>query len=416
MQKKVIDILPPKEIKPDLPVLAEERMEERMEEAPRVEINKSGGFKKGLLFTLVFLIVGVLFLQFVAANVKVEIWPETESLALEEKISVDSSAAKVDLASMVIPGKIFETEKSDSQQFTVSGKVQKEKYAQGTIRVFNNYSSSQTLVVNTRFQPPTEKVLYFRSTKTIVVPSKGYVDIGVKADKPGEEYNVEASTFSVPGLAGLPQYYSVYGKSFSAMTGGFNGEVSQVKQEDLDAAKKTMLDGLAEYAQASLTQQALPDFIFLPEAVSQKILQASSSVPAGTETSSFSFNASVQTSAISFAKSDLDDLVKQLINSRIKDSGKLLEEKSLKTDYSLEGTSTASGKIFLNLKISALIYSDLDKAALKNALSSKSLKESQVLLENQPGVVKAELKAFPFWLAKVPAKQGKISITLNTGY
>jgi hypothetical protein len=414
MPKKVIDIYPPREVKEDLPLVIEEKIKEKR--APEARSDKAGGWKKGLFFTLILAILGFLFLHFALARVSVEIWPETEGLNLDETIRADEKVSAVDLTAEAIPARVIVVEKSASQDFSAQGKSQKEKNAQGTIRIFNNYTQPQTLVANTRFQPPLEKVIYFRTTKRVVVPANGYVDVEVKADQPGEEYNIEPSTFSIPGLAGLPQYYSIYGKSFSAMTGGFKGEVSQVKQEDLDAARKTMLDQLTLTAQASLAQQVSSDFVFLPGALSQEILQASSSVPAGTETSTFKFNAAVKTEAVSFTKSDLDSFVKKLIDSKIQDSGKMLEEKSLKVDYSAETPDATSGSVVLNLKISATVYSDVKADTLKKALLGRSLKEGQVFLQDQPGVVRAELKAFPFWLREIPARESQVNVKLNTGY
>lgn len=184
MQKKVIDIFPPRELKKDFHFLGEEKIAEKKKTA-KAEGKKGSRLKKSLFLAFLFLISGLLFLHFVLAEVNVEILPETENLNLEEKITVDSTIKQLDLASKVVPGKIFETEKSASQQFSSSGKVVKEKNAQGIIRVYNNYNAPQTLVANTRFQPPLDSVLYFRSTKTVVVPAKNYLDIEVKADRSG---------------------------------------------------------------------------------------------------------------------------------------------------------------------------------------------------------------------------------------
>jgi 8-oxo-dGTP pyrophosphatase MutT (NUDIX family) len=75
--------------------------------------------KKGLIFIAVFLIAGLLFLHFVLAKVSVEIWPKTESLNLDEQLTVDTNAIQLDLASKVIGGKIFEIVK---QPFRVGNK------------------------------------------------------------------------------------------------------------------------------------------------------------------------------------------------------------------------------------------------------------------------------------------------------
>lgn len=411
MQKKVIDIFPPKEAKKDFQLLVEEKIKEE-KKIPRDGKKKVSRLRIGLLFLFLFLISGSIFLHFVLAKVNVEISPETENFSLEKEITVDSKTNQIVLSQALVPGKIFEVEKSASQQFSCSGQVVKEKNAQGTIRVYNNSGNSQTLVTNTRFQPPLEKVLYFRSTKPIVIPAKSYTDVEVKADRPGEEYNIGPTTFSVPGLAGLPQYYNIYGKSFSAMTGGFKGLVSQVKQEDLNSAKENLLEKLAKETKDYLNSES-PDFIFLKEAMSQEIIEASSSVPVGTEVETFDFNERIKTRVLAFKKSDLDNFVKEFIKLQIQNTGKKLEEQGLKIDYSVADAKAPLEKITISVKISATIYSDIDQEALKKALLGKSIKQSRVLLENQPGINSSELNVFPFWLGKIPDDKDKVELKLN---
>jgi len=458
--KKLIDIFPPeklvKEDKSSLTPFAAARVKkyydfplegkiEREKEITGIKRKRASRLKKSLFFVFLFLCAGFFFLHFVSAKVNIEIWPKTETLNLNEQLTVDVKGEQLDFVSKVIPGKIFETEKSASQQFNSAGKVLKENNAQGIIRVYNNYSLSQTLVANTRFQPPLEKVIYFRTTRKIVIPSKSYVDIEVIADRPGEEYNIEPTTFSVPGLVGLPQYYSVYGKSFSQMTSGFKGLVNQVKQEDLDTAKKSLLEKIKKETRDSLINESSKEYILLDEGMSQEVIEASSSVPAGTEEESFIFNLRIKSKAIGFEKSNLDNFVKEVIKSKIQNTDKevkedksssspfavawVLEEQSLKIDYSVtraaangvkedlssltKETDLQSGKIILNLKISAKVYSDINEKILKKALFGKSVKESQLLLESQSAIAKKKLNVFPFWLKIIPESEDKIKIKLN---
>ena len=422
--KKVIDIFPPKKLKEYYDLSVEKDIGKK-ERPVKVEREKRGRSGKILFFISLFLIGGAIFLHFVLAKINIEIWPETENLNLDEEVTVNINTEQINLAQSIIPGEAFEAERSISQEFNSSGKEIKEKSAGGIIRVYNNYDLPQTLVANTRFQPALENVIYFRSVKTNVIPAKSYLDIEVKADRPGEEYNIEPATFSVPGLAGLPQYYSVYGKSFSQMTGGFKGLVGQVKEEDLDLAEKSLSEKLKKEAKDYFAAESAKDlisaaedaetdsFIFLDEGFIQEIIEASSSVATGTEADSFSFNLKAKTRAIAFKKSDLDNFVKELIRLKIQDTDKKIEEQSLKIDYSVNKIDLPSGKIILNLKISVKIYADVNQGSVKKALFGKSLKESQLLLESQPFIIKAKLNVFPPWLRRIPENEEKIKIKLN---
>ena len=197
--KKIFDIIPPEKVEIEKKELTEEIIEEiKKKKLP------SFPFFKISISILIFLILIGGGLHFQWSRAEIEIWPEVKTLNFDEKLTLDTKRDKSDFLSKVIPGKIFESEKVLSQNFSSSGKTLKEEKAQGTIRVYNNYHLPQILVIRTRFQPALEKVLYFRTTKTITIPAKSELDVNVRADRPGDEYNISPSTFSIPGLAGTP--------------------------------------------------------------------------------------------------------------------------------------------------------------------------------------------------------------------
>jgi hypothetical protein len=151
----------------------------------------------------------------------------------------------------------------------------------------------------------------------------------------------------------------------------------------------------------------------LDEATFQEIITASSSAPVGAEVNSFIFDLKIKIKTIVFTRSDLDDFAEGFVNSRPQKAGKKIQPESLNVGYSPESVDKNAGKIVLNLKISAKIYSDVDLTNLKRSLLEKSLNEARLLLENQPQITKVQIKAFPFWLKKIPSKESKIEITLN---
>ena len=92
---------------------------------------------------------------------------------------------------------------------------------------------------------------------------------------------------------------------------------------------------------------------------------------------------------------------------------KKIQTESLKIDFNPESIDLKSEKIILNLDITAKIYPDINEIILKKALFGKSLKETQILLEEQPQAAKVQVKFWPFWVKKVPQDMGKIKIELR---
>lgn len=433
MPKKIFDILPPKRFKRSPPSIWEK---ERLEREKKLTLTKNlfsqrfafcqrlfggrGFFKKALIFAPLFLILIGIFFHFALSKVGIEIWPEAKVLNFQEKVTIDTKINKVDFLAEVIPGKFFEDQKSGSEQFSASGKVFKEEKAQGIIRVYNAYSTlPQVLVATTRFISAEGKL--FRSVERVTIPGgryekgkfvAGFLDIKVRAAEAGEDYNIGPSTFSIPGFAGTPRYTSFYGKSFSPMTGGFRGEVSQVTQQDLERAQNILVERLKRESKDSIVAKISSDFILLDEGISQEIIEGSSLAKAGTQVDSFNFQVQIKSKALGWKLSDLENFAKEFIRSNITDDKKIHQE-SLEINYWSESINMELGKIILNLAITAKIYSDIEEVSLKKALFGKSLKETQRFLEDSPKITKVSLKVFPFWLKKIPQKEEKIKIKLN---
>lgn len=393
--KKILDIIPPKKVEV-----------EKKEKEETLEIKRSIRFPffKILIFGLILIILTGGILHFKYSRAEIEIWPQLDDLNLKEKIEVNAKTDKINLNSHLLPGKIFEIEKEIAKDFPSSGKVLKK--AEGTIRVFNNYSKDQVLVKNTRFISANGKLFY--SKNRILIPAGGYTDVEVVAAEGGAEYNIEPSIFSIPGLVGLPQYSSITGKSFSKMKGG--GEASVILPEDLDKAKNNLGEELLKLAKSSLESEANEDFILPDEAISQEII-ATSGPKIGEELDVFNFQIKEKIRALAFKKSDLGDFTKKFILSQIP-TDKKLEESSLKINWKVESADLKSDKIILNLEISAKIYSDIDENSLKQALSGKSLKESQMFLDEMSQINNFKIKFWPFSVKRIPEDLERIKIKL----
>lgn len=116
--------------------------------------------------------------------------------------------------------------------------------ASGTITVFNNYSTEpQRLSPETRFKSVSGKVFKL-SKEGITIPGKtsdkpGSIETRVYAEKPGPEYNIDVTDFTIPGFseAALTEKYdNMYGLSLKPFSGGFNGERSKVGDEQKGVA------------------------------------------------------------------------------------------------------------------------------------------------------------------------------------
>ena len=423
MNKKIFDILPPgypPKVGPPT-AFGQEKPSKPAEKisSPHFKGKKYWEMVGGIL---AILILAFLFCYFTLSKAEIEIWPETESLTFETKATIDSEGKNIDVSNKVIPGKTIVVEKTVSEEFPSSGEILKEKKAEGIIRVYNAYStSSQALVSNTRFISAEGKL--FRSLEKVTIPGGKYeggklvpgeLDVKVVADQSGPEYNITATTFSIPGFAGTAKYTKFYGKSSENMTGGLREKVPQVTQDDLYLAQKTLEERALKESDTALKEKISSDplLVLLKEAQASEILETFSLARPKEELEKFNFQVKAKSEALVFNTKDVENFIKDFILSQIPESKKLHQE-SLKTNYLPETINLKTGKIILSLKAEAKIYSDINQTDLKKNLGRKSLAEAKIFLENQPHITKTQVRFWPFWVKKVPEDADKIEIKLR---
>lgn len=405
MSKKILDITPPKKSSSVVVSLKQERV-------PVLDLLP----KKKLIFIGAALLIFFCFCYFTLSLAKIEIWPETRIMSFNEAVVVNGNDSESNFSKNIVPGKIFNTEKEVSQQFEATGSVLKK--AKGIIRVYNKYSTyAQPLVATTRFVSASGKL--FRTPKKIVVPGghyekkkliPGYIDIEVIADQPGEDYNIEPTTFSIPGFAGHAKYTFFYAKSFSKLTGG--GRFAKVTQEDLDRAEDILSKKVKTETEKEIRKAIEKgNFVLLGNTISQEITNASSLAIDGAEVEEFSYMVKGCSTALVFLDADLENFAEHFIASRISD--KKLHLPSLDLNYSFSSMDFENNKMDIILKFSCKIYSEIDTLALKKTLVEKSFKETKILLENEPKISKFQFELWPFWVKKVPSNLDKIHINLN---
>jgi hypothetical protein len=421
--KKFFDIYPPSKV-----TSGKDKSSQPTEEKIAQSV-----YKKRDIFSLKKFFIALIFLSLVGViafgylhftKVEVKIWPKTQFLSFHEKITADikfnQNNPAFSIEKRMIPARLVEEERSESQQFVSTGKFLKEVKAKGQIRVYNNYSTApQILVAGTRFISSEGKL--FKSLAKVTIPgakydSKGklqssYIDVEVEASEAGEDYNIAPSTFSIPGFVGTAKYTAFYGKSFSPMAGGFRGEVSQVTQGDLDRARETLATKILQDSRSSISNKIDNDFILLNEAIKEEVFEASSLLPAGAQADSFNYQVKIKIKALVFKKSDLENFARDFILISTTE-GKVIDEKSLKVEYNQRAVDFDSGEIELDSNFSANVYQRINEREIKEVLKGKSPREASFILEAQPEISKVEIKFRPFPLPKISSNVEKIKLIL----
>ena len=427
MVKKIFDILPPQKIDNYVPKeLNEERLKSVEKKEPEMPFRKHKRVflisKKYVLTVIAFFMTIAVFIVLSAySDAEIEVWPKTEILPLQIKVSLDKFLKEVDLSNKAIPAEVSKIEKTASGIFVSSGKKIKEEKAAGVIRIYNDYSVQQILMVGTRLQAPAEKFQpsldkgenpWFKTKERIVIPPKSHKDVNVVADASGPKYNIDASIFSIPGLAGFPQYTYIYGKSTQKFAGGVKAEFPEVLQGDLDKAEKEVSDKavaeclIAVKGEFSPLGSTLKDELF-----KTSIVDKSFSATAGSESEKFNYQAKAKSEVISFKDEDVRNLVMGIISSQLPE-GKSIHQESLKIDYSVNSSDFGLGKAVISLDVKVKIYSGIDEKSLKDSLKGKPLNSAEALLRDNPQITRVQVRLWPFWVKKVVDNGERIKVKL----
>ena len=379
---------------------------------------KKWGWK--IVAIAVAVLAGMYFWDANFAHATVKIWPQTENFAREMHVLVDPAIGEIDTVRAAVPGFVISAEKTVSADSPATGTKSAQGKAQGSVKIFNDYTNPQTLIKNPRlmaplekFQPPLEgaESPWFLIVETVTLAPKSSAVVDVVAAAPGEKYNIEPSTFSVPGLAGTPQYAFITAQSFEKFTGGSNEIVPQVTKEDLENAKIAIQDAAEEEIKKELIAKTREQGLEITDEneIKFEIGAPEISAKAGDNAARISGQAPAKAEVIAYRKADLEALGRKFVSDQIPE-GMICEESSFNVQYESAGIDKEQKLSSFNLAVSATIYAGMHPEDLKKGLSEKKSEEAKMFLMSRPGTKKAEIRLSPPWRFHVPRDLDRIDI------
>ena len=350
--------------------------------------------------------IGVLFYFSIS---KVEVIPNTVSAAVQNSFTASQNDDG-------LPFEIITAQKIASQSVKSSGTKTVNSAASGTITIYNTQTKAQKLIANTRFATAAGLIFRIHSAVTIPAgtPSKpGSIVAKVYADQTGSTYNINPTSFTIPGFAGTPQASQVYARSSSAMSGGASGSVPVIDAVIEAQARKELIAALTPDLLENLKNQIPAGYVLVPGAATttyQPLASAPSSTTGqvevkeqGTITATIFPNAALA-KAIATSVTGLGYRGEPIILAST-DTLLLTAENGLLQESSVSFVLTGTA---------SLVYS-VDPARIAAAIAGKTRQAAQVALTNYPEVKQAILILRPFWRQTFPQDPASISVVMATG-
>lgn len=392
-------------------------VESETEEKAQKKRNSVGWL--GLLWRLVVL-GGLIFLLFQGSNFisQVEIVLEVQKETQEKTFSVffkkDPQQTGFLNNQFVLPLYSFEKSFNYSQDYPATGEGEVRSYSRGKIIVYNEATQTpQVLVAQTRFESPQGKI--FRLQKRVVVPGydqngPGMLEVEVVADQPGEEYNLEPTRFTLPGLAGTAKFEKIYGVSKEKFSGGALGVGKVVTAEDIKLAKEKIIEFAYETAKAEVLKEVPESLKLLDKAIQFNPGKPLTSAVGTPEKTHAEISGSL--SIWVFNENEL----KELINEKMR------EEQTLRTDwvsttyqifYENPEIDLSNQSMTLRVKVKRDIQAYVDTLEFKQKIAGKDLEEVKKELLKLEGVKKIRVSVWPFWIKRAPANLDTLKIRVE---
>jgi hypothetical protein len=348
-------------------------------------------------------------------DTRVVVEPRSHSVTFNaetEYIAFPALGAATDTLAYAVES--FEIE--DSEVVPTQGTVTVEEKASGTITVYNESSDSPIrLIANTRFETPDG--LVFRSPAAISVPGRrgetpGQVRITVIADQPGEPYNIDViDRFTLPGLAGSPEFNTIYARSMTPMAGGFSGQRPAVAPVDMQRAMADVRTRLTETSHQQARAIAGTGRIALSEMLEISFQDLPQTAEAGG-------GARVHQRAIVrvpvFEASAFAEAIARGVSADAEGASiRLVPETGFGARSTSATTTLGIDPISFAMMGSALLVWDVDTDALAAALAGKSQDAFEAIVNAFPGVQEASARIQPFWKSAFPEDATRIRVVVK---
>jgi len=389
------------------------------------KISKSKATKTPLkkIFVLLLLLaiaVFALVATFIFPRAEAIVRPAREKAQLNIDVLFSSDVKAVDFEDNIVPAQIFKLTKSASQEFNATKEEDIRKKAEGTITIYNAYSSEpQTLVKTTRFESPEGKV--FRITETITVPGAkiqggsiipSSIDAGVIADEAGESYNIDPSDFTIPGFKGTDKYSGFYGKSSEKMSGGLIKKGLVVGEDDVKAAEATLKDQLLADAQEELKEELGTDLKLIEESLKAEVIESIPSPALGEPAERFTLTLKALAQVFAYKEENLGDLVEEKIALKVSDKRLTLPE-TRSLSFQFENVDFDTNEASFSLIVEEDVSWKIDEERLKEILAGKNEVEAREAIKLFSEIESTRVSLWPFWLRHIPQDFRKIEITID---
>ena len=359
------------------------------------------------------------------AKIIVNSQPLTRSLTIKVK-----SEAATSKDAKILKGSILSTTIDGNMEIDTTGEKLVGEKAEGKIRIYN--STDKDIKLKEK-----HKVLYdrgdedleFTIDKTITIPARtrkdetdpesdmvpGSAEVDVTAADIGNKYNIDDGK-----VLEIDDYKKgdLAAKSTEKFSGGKSETVKVVSADDLKNLKEKLLSENTSKAESELSKKTGTTQELIKGSGTSSVTKETFSNKEGDETAKVSLGQSVYVEGLVYNKSDMDDLLDQLVQDLIPEGYVLSDEdREVKTEALGNSTSSIlnSKEADLQVTLKTYVIPNINVEDLKKQLLNKKPEEAQKVLGSIRNIKTYELKISPSipLFKKVPSDTSQIIIDIE---
>ncbi|OGM20084.1 hypothetical protein A2714_01495 [Candidatus Woesebacteria bacterium RIFCSPHIGHO2_01_FULL_38_9] len=354
----------------------------------------SGGKKPfvfGLGFLVILLISGFAFWWFYPkATVTIYLAPKRLDETFD--IDVDTKVDSTDISKRILKGEVLRKDLSGEKTKDATGTKTVGENAKGEVTLYR-VGTQLSLASGTIIHGPEN--LNFTLNGDVVVASgsassPGMVKASVTAQEFGSQYNLASgTTFSV----GTYTLTDIEAKNENAFSGGSSREITAVSVEDQKVLEEDLTEELTAKVKEQFLENVSSDNFFISESVTATPSSRVFSKKVGDEADTLKFSLTLEAESVVLAKSDLEDVAKEVLKEKVPEGFTLRGEQ---VDYTFELESKGKDVYSFEVRVSANLLPEINTEEIAQKIRGRSLTVAEEYLRQEaPGFIRAEMRIKP---------------------
>jgi hypothetical protein len=372
------------------------------------------------VFVLFVIIAAGVIINYTLSRASIIIRPKIEKKSTEVNLTVDAKALKPDMASLVLPGRIVESQgeiNRDADTVTVR-KV--EDFAKGKVKIKNIWKKDFFLQTGAQLVQGESPESVGDGPKNIFlldhevnVPANGEIEAPVTAKNKGLAGNIPSGKFYFLRMSKWNRE-RIWAENENEFSDG-EIETKVVTQDDIAKAIQITAEELGKQEIEKVKGRLAPEEKVSPGLTRVEILESRASVEPETVTGSFQIFVHGKVASIVYSEKDLKNMAIEKFKFQVGANQEIvsIDEDSIK--YELTDLSGNDGKAEVKITVPAVLMSKLPSKILdKKSIVGYNKNALQERYAKFPEVESIEVKFFPFWIKSVPSLESQVGFDVKT--